>query len=61
MPVKGEDRLLVTPNAAASLLSLAAQIALEVSESIKFNTYKSVFEHIPNVFSFACIMFTSNV
>lgn len=38
-PVTSEDRLLVTENAAANLLSLAAQIALEVGH-IKPDSYE---------------------
>lgn len=38
-PVTSEDRLLVTENAAANLLSLAVQIALEVSSIIPDETF----------------------
>lgn len=41
MPVQNEDRLLVSENAAANLLILAAQIALDVSENTEYK-YKPV-------------------
>lgn len=39
MPELIEDRLLVTENAAAHLLSLAAQFALDVSENIEYEYF----------------------
>lgn len=41
-PVTSEDRLLVTENAAANLLSLAVQIALEVGYIIPDETFLSL-------------------
>ncbi|XP_062856554.1 testis-expressed protein 11 isoform X2 [Trichomycterus rosablanca] len=49
-PVKGEDRLLVSQNAAASLLSLAAQIALEnEQQETAMKALESLCEHSQDV------------